>query len=84
MYILYLLEIIEEILNRSISYEDVFCGFHDEQSLFANYPSSLCAFIIYKEWLLCSLKQKTQQPICNLSYFRNEIWFRLDIYSRQA
>ena len=81
-YVKTLWETIEEILNCDITYQDVFCGFHEGNTLFANYLCSICSFIIYKEWLICSLKQQSRKAVCNLSYFKNELCFRLEIYSK--
>ena len=73
---------LEMILNCDITYQDVFCGFHVGNTLFANYLCSICSFVIYKEWLVCSLKQQSQQAVCNLSYLKNDLCSRLEIYSK--
>ena len=82
IYVKPIWKVIESILHCNISYSDIFCGFHNDNSLFSNYLCSMCAFVIYKEWLLCSLKSKKRPSICNLSFFENEICFRFDIYDR--
>ena len=43
---------------------------------------TLLGFIIYKEWLLCSLENRNRQNVINLLYFRSELEFRLNMYKK--
>ena len=56
-------DLVEEIINCKISYNEVVGGFKD--NLFANYMTNMASFIVYKDWLQHSLPQKkisTNQP----------------------
>ena len=81
-YVKVLWEILESILNCKITYKEIFCGFHDGNCLYANYMTTICAYIIYKDWLLHSLENNHRPKKCNLIYFQNEICFRIDVYER--
>ena len=43
---------------------------------------SIISFFIYKEWLLLTLKDKKQNPAIALSYFKNELNLRIQIYEK--
>ena len=80
-YVRILWEIMELIVGSEIFYSDILCGFDTEKSLFADYLCTICAFVIYKDFLLHSLNKRKRPFQCNLKYFENEICFRFNIYS---
>ena len=73
--------VIESIIEKDITYMDVLCGLCGVGNGLKNYIN-LCAFIIFKEWLIFSLKNQQRPNICNLSYFENEICFRFELYHK--
>ena len=78
-YVKPLWKVIESVLDRNITFSHILCGF---KCLYSNYLSSVCAFTIYKEWLLHSLENKNRPNTCNLDFFLNEISFRFEIYKK--
>ena len=44
--------------------------------------TTIMSFFIYKEWLLLSLKDKKRSPVIALSYFKNELNLRIQIYEK--
>ena len=81
-YVKPLWEVMESILGVTIEYSDIICGFHQDKCIFANYLSNICAYTIYKDYLIHSFDKERRPVQCNLHYFENEIIFRLDIYSK--
>ena len=44
--------------------------------------TTIISFFVYKEWLLLSLKDKKRSPVIALSYFKNELNLRIQIYEK--
>ena len=42
----------------------------------------IISFVIYKEWLLLSLKGMKQNPVIALSYFKNELNLRIQLHKK--
>ena len=73
-------EIIESILNCKLTYSIVIGGEDGSDNLYVNYLTTIMVYTVYKEWHLYSLDDKKRPNKCNLTYFENEICFRLKLY----
>ena len=61
-----------------ISYKDIICGIRGEKVI--ENVSSILAFLLYKEWLLRSLKNEQRCSVLNLPFFAHELMLRGNIY----
>ena len=46
--------------------------------------TTIISFFIYKEWLLLSIKGKKRNLVIALSYFKNELNLRIQIYEKSG
>ena len=62
-YVKPLWSIIETKLGRDISYVDIICGIHENEKSFLNHLITLVSYLIYKEWMLASLKNNKRNQV---------------------
>ena len=77
-YAKYIWNIVQQALNMTITHDMVIFG--TDLSLSINTVLSLIAYIIYKDWLVCSLEKKCRKQFPCYTTLLNEIRFRKVIY----
>ena len=77
MLVVTLSPIVNNVFGLNLTYHGIL-GIEDD--LEYNAVVTLVAFIIYKEWLVLSLKNKSRNSTTNFDYFREELRTRLEIY----
>ncbi len=76
-YVKPLWQLMNNVFGLNVSFEQIL-GL--DKTFRYNRIATIVSFLIYKEWLLCSLKNKHRSKTIALSYFKEEMYLRIEIY----
>ncbi len=74
----YLWNLVNDVYNMSVVFKDIVCGVEDLQY---RYIITLLAFLLYKEWLLSSLENRTRCTNFPYHFYIRELKLRERIYA---
>jgi hypothetical protein len=72
-------KIFEHVYRMNIDYRDIVCGINDKD---VHYVITIIAFLLYKEWLLESLNNKSREQSFPIHFFISELRLRQAIYNK--
>jgi hypothetical protein len=70
-------KLFSQVYHKNITFKTIVCG-HEDKDI--SHVVTIIAFILYKEWLLCSLRSKKRKGDFPISLYVHELQLRQKVY----